>query len=89
MSKAARRSLSHAKWTERLADHIELIRCHCNFARVFGAVSAHYWQSTSYAVNPGNSWSVNFGGGFEAGDGHVDIGGKGLSGYVHAVRSGP
>ena len=28
-----RRSLSHARWKDRLADHIELLRFHYNFAR--------------------------------------------------------
>ncbi len=34
----ARRTLAHARRTERLADHIELLRCHYNFIRRHGAL---------------------------------------------------
>ena len=34
-----RRSLSHARQTERLVDHLELIRCHYNYLRPHRALS--------------------------------------------------
>ncbi len=44
--------------------------------------SSFYWSSTTYLSGPGNAWVVNFA------DGFVSADGKGLNGYVRAVRGG-
>jgi hypothetical protein len=33
-----RRTIYHARWKERLEDHLELLRCHYNFVRPHGAL---------------------------------------------------
>jgi hypothetical protein len=33
-----RRTIGHARWQERLEDHLELLRCHYNFVRPHGAL---------------------------------------------------
>jgi hypothetical protein len=52
---------------------------------VFECKSDWYWSSSSYVGGPGGAWVVFFD------DGYVGSGGdgKGLQGFVRAVRSGP
>jgi len=44
--------------------------------------SDYYWSSTTYAVNTGNAWTVDFD------VGHVSYGSKGVGYYVRPVRGG-
>ena len=54
---------------------------------VFGAFSAPYWSSTSFAGNPGYAWCTLFSGGYVDSD-FVGLD-KGSRFFIRAVRSGP